>query len=66
MTQDEIKLIIKRHPEGIDGKGIQKELQVNYGVSSQCERLKQKGEIMKIQGDTRLSWIYKPLPEATR
>lgn len=61
MTQEEIKKIINKHPEGIDGKKIQEELGVSYGISSQAERLRQKGEILKVRGDTRLSWIYKPI-----
>ncbi|MDD5454030.1 MAG: hypothetical protein PHW62_00820 [Candidatus Ratteibacteria bacterium] len=63
MAQDDIWKIIKNHPEGITGNGIKDELGVNWGVTQQVERLREKGMVEKKQGDTRLTWIYTPVKE---
>ena len=60
MAQEHILEIINNHPEGINGNGIKKELGVKWGVSQQVERLREKGLVEKIQGETRLTWIYYP------
>ncbi len=60
MAQDEILKIIEKYPDGITGNGIKTELGVNWGVTQQIERLREKGLIDKKQGETRLTWIYYP------
>ncbi len=60
MAQEDIMRIIENHPEGITGNGIKAELKVNWGVTQQVERLREKGLVDKKQGDTRLTWIYTP------
>lgn len=61
MAQDDIIRVIERHPDGITGNGIKEELKVNWGVTQQVERLREKGLVTKKQGDTRLTWIYYPV-----
>lgn len=63
MAQDDIMSIIDKHPEGITGNGIKTALKVNWGVTQQVERLREKGLVTKKQGETRLTWIYYPVKE---
>jgi len=58
MAQDDILKIIENHPEGVTGNQVKAELQVNWGVTQQIERLREKGLVNKSPGETRLTWIY--------
>jgi DNA-binding MarR family transcriptional regulator len=65
MAQEDILKVIVANPM-IDGKGIKEKLGVNWGVTSQVERLKEKGFVTKHNGATRLSWCYEATPEGIK